>query len=77
MTESLAAGFVDGYRYLYPDRLDNYTWWSFMPGVRARNIGWRIDYFLLSERLTPAIREVEILDQVPGSDHCPVLLELA
>ncbi|MEK0315467.1 exodeoxyribonuclease III [Cohnella sp. 56] len=76
MSELLGAGFIDTFRHLYPDRGDMYTWWSYMPGVRARNVGWRIDYFLVSARLAPYIREASIDCQVTGSDHCPVLLEL-
>ncbi|WP_409176730.1 exodeoxyribonuclease III [Brevibacillus fortis] len=76
MTNLLAAGFVDTYRYFYPDQTDAYTWWSFMPKVRERNIGWRIDYFLASERLAPSLLSAGIDSQVMGSDHCPVVLEL-
>ncbi|MFS0557700.1 exodeoxyribonuclease III [Brevibacillus sp. 179-C9.3 HS] len=76
MTRLLGAGFVDTYRYFYPDRTDAYTWWSFMPKVRERNIGWRIDYFLASERLAPVLLGAGIDAQVMGSDHCPVVLEL-
>lgn len=76
MTSLLAAGFVDTYRYFYPDQTDAYTWWSFMPKVRERNIGWRIDYFLASERLAPSLLGAGIDSQVMGSDHCPVMLEL-
>ncbi|EJL26295.1 exodeoxyribonuclease III [Brevibacillus sp. BC25] len=75
MTSLLAAGFVDTYRYFYPDQTDAYTWWSFMPKVRERNIGWRIDYFLASERLAPSLLGAGIDSQVLGSDHCPVVLE--
>lgn len=76
MTRLLSAGFVDTYRYFYPDQTDAYTWWSFMPKVRERNIGWRIDYFLASERLAPSLVGAGIDSQVMGSDHCPVVLEL-
>ncbi|WP_188069763.1 exodeoxyribonuclease III [Brevibacillus brevis] len=76
MTSLLAAGFVDTYRYFYPVQTDAYTWWSFMPKVRERNIGWRIDYFLASERLAPSLLGAGIDSQVMGSDHCPVVLEL-
>lgn len=76
MTSLLAAGFVDTYRYFYPDQTDAYTWWSFMPKVRERNIGWRIDYVLASERLAPSLLSAGIDSQVMGSDHCPVVLEL-
>jgi len=76
MTLLLAAGFVDTFRRLYPDRTDVYTWWSQMPGVRERNVGWRIDYFLVSERLAPRIAEATAESAVMGSDHCPVTLTL-
>ena len=71
----LAHGFVDIYRQLYPDR-EQYTWWTYISNARARNVGWRLDYFLLSEGLTRLVKDVVILDQVMGSDHCPVSLEL-
>lgn len=71
----LNAGFVDCYRYLYPDKQE-YTWWSYRAGARARNIGWRIDYFLISDFAVDAIKSVEILGDIHGSDHCPVALEL-
>ncbi|MFC5529024.1 exodeoxyribonuclease III [Cohnella yongneupensis] len=77
MNELLGAGFVDTFRHLYPDRADAFTWWSNMPGVRERNVGWRIDYFLVSEKLAPAIVDAGIDAHVLGSDHCPVSLTLA
>lgn len=76
MTELLDAGFIDTFRHLYPERTDAYTWWSFMPRVRERNIGWRIDYFLVSARLAPQVRDARIESEVMGSDHCPVVLEI-
>ncbi|GLX70251.1 exodeoxyribonuclease III [Paenibacillus glycanilyticus] len=76
MTRLLDAGFVDSFRYLYPDRTDAYSWWSFMPKIRERNIGWRIDYFLASASLAPSIVEAGIDSLVLGSDHCPVVLTL-
>lgn len=76
MTRLLEAGFIDTFRHLYPDRTDAYTWWSNMPGVRARNVGWRIDYFLISRRLLPALVDADIEPGVMGSDHCPVVLVL-
>ena len=63
--------FVDAYRYLYPDRIQ-YTWWTYRFEARARGIGWRIDYFLLSESLISHLKDVIIHEDVPGSDHCPV-----
>ncbi|MBF8379016.1 exodeoxyribonuclease III [Alicyclobacillus mali] len=76
MTELLGAGFVDTFRALHPDVTDKYTWWSNMPRVRERNIGWRIDYFLVSDRLRERILGARIDDHVLGSDHCPVVLEV-
>lgn len=73
----LAAGFVDSFRQLYPDATDRYSWWSYRAGARKRNVGWRIDYFCVSKSLVPRIRDSLILDQVGGSDHCPVGLLLA
>lgn len=77
MTRLLGAGFLDTFRHLYPDRADAYTWWSNMPKVRERNVGWRIDYFLASERLAPRIVDARIDADILGSDHCPIVLELA
>lgn len=76
MTLLLAAGFTDTFRALYPDKQDAYTWWSYMMNARARNIGWRIDYFLVSNRLAPSVAEASIYPDILGSDHCPVGLEL-
>ncbi|HMM19278.1 MAG TPA: exodeoxyribonuclease III [Selenomonadales bacterium] len=72
----LQAGFTDSFRHLYPDKRDAYTWWSYMMNARARNIGWRIDYFLVSERLRDSIRDSFIYPDILGSDHCPVGLEI-
>lgn len=72
----LQAGFVDTFRYLYPDRENAYSWWSYRFNARSRNAGWRIDYFIVSDRLKMRIRDSRICDQVQGSDHCPVVLEL-
>lgn len=77
MTELLEAGFVDSYRHVYPDRTDAFTWWSYMPKVRERNVGWRIDYFLVSERWALNILNAEIDAHIMGSDHCPIVLELS
>lgn len=76
MTELLGAGFTDTFRYLYPDRTDAYTWWSYMNKARERNIGWRIDYFIVSDRLRENVRDALIYADVMGSDHCPVGLLL-
>lgn len=72
----LAAGFIDSFRHKYPDLKDAYSWWSYRFKAREKNSGWRIDYFLVSQKLEQRIAEAEILNQVFGSDHCPVLLEL-
>ncbi len=74
--ELLASGFVDTYRYLYPEKRDIYSWWSYMRQSRSRNAGWRIDYFLVSDELKQRIKEAMIYTDVLGSDHCPVGLEL-
>ena len=75
-TELLAAGFTDSFRFLYPDRRDAYSWWSYRAAARARNVGWRIDYFVISDRLRDKVKDAFILPEIPGSDHCPVGLEL-
>jgi exodeoxyribonuclease-3 len=72
----LGAGFIDSFRHVYPDATDRYSWWSYRAGARQRNIGWRIDYFCVSQALKDHIEKTDILDQVPGSDHCPIVLEL-
>lgn len=76
MSELLAAGFTDSFRYLYPDRRDAYSWWSFRAAARERNVGWRIDYFICSDRLRERIADAKIYPGIMGSDHCPVGLEL-
>jgi exodeoxyribonuclease III len=76
MTELLNTGFIDSYRYLYPETEGVYTWWSYMNKVRERNIGWRIDYFIVSERLASGIIAAGTECLVMGSDHCPVTLQL-
>ena len=72
----LDNGFTDSFRYLYPDQTGAYSWWSYMFHAREKNAGWRIDYFLVSDRLRDRIRDTPIYSQVFGSDHCPVGLEL-
>ena len=72
----LAHGFVDAFRALHPDEPDQYTWWHYITNARARNVGWRIDYHLVSESLMPAVTDASILADVMGSDHCPITLEL-
>ena len=77
MTELLAAGLTDTFRYFHPDTAGVYSWWSYRFHAREKNAGWRIDYFLVSDRLRPALRAADIHTDVLGSDHCPVSLELA
>ena len=76
MTELLGSGFTDTFRYLYPDLTGAYSWWSYRFKAREKNAGWRIDYFLVSDRLRDQIRAAEIHSDVLGSDHCPVSLVL-
>ena len=76
MTELLAAGFTDSFRYLHPDATGAYSWWSMRFKARERNAGWRIDYFIVSSRVADRIREASILPDIYGSDHCPVLLDI-
>lgn len=75
-TELLEAGFIDTYRYFYPDTKDVYSWWSYRFRAREKNAGWRIDYFVVSESLKEKLQDAKILTDVMGSDHCPVVLEL-
>jgi exodeoxyribonuclease-3 len=70
------AGFVDSFRHFTPNGNGHYTWWTHWANARARNVGWRIDYFFVSKKLVPRLKKAEILAQVMGSDHCPTLLEL-
>ena len=76
MTQLLSSGFVDTFRYLYPDRTGAYSWWSYRFNARANNAGWRIDYFIVSQRLQERIAAADIYSEIPGSDHCPVALVL-
>lgn len=76
MTELLDNGFVDTFRYLYPDKENCYTWWSYMMKAREKNVGWRIDYFIVSDRIKEEIKDAKILSEVYGSDHCPVELDI-
>ena len=76
MTKLLSSGFVDTFRYLYPDKTGAYSWWSYRFNARKNNAGWRIDYFIVSERLKDKIRNADIWSEVLGSDHCPVVLDL-
>lgn len=75
-SELLDAGFVDSFRALYPDKTDAYSWWSYRAAARSRNVGWRIDYFVVSERLRENIKDAYILPEIMGSDHCPVGLDI-
>ena len=75
-TKLLESGFVDSFRYLYPDKTDSYSWWSYMGRAREKNIGWRIDYFVVSNKLKDKIQEAKIHSNIAGSDHCPVELDI-
>ena len=76
MTVLLDNGFIDTFRYLYPDKENCYTWWSYMMKAREKNVGWRIDYFIVSDRIKEKIEDSKILSEVYGSDHCPVELDI-
>ena len=76
-TNLLEGGFLDTFRHLYPDQTGAYSWWSYRAGARSRNVGWRIDYFLVSKDLATSVREANIYSKIEGSDHCPVGLSLA
>ena len=76
MTELLGVGFIDTFRYLYPDAEGAYSWWSYLGKARDRNAGWRIDYWCVSDRLKEKIKEAEIHSAILGSDHCPVMLDI-
>ena len=77
MTELLGAGFTDTFRHLYPDLEGAYSWWSYRANARERNVGWRIDYFLCSDRVAGKIQKAFICPEITGSDHCPVGLDIA
>ena len=76
MTKLLENGFTDTFRYLYPNKEDAYSWWSYMGHAREKNIGWRIDYFIVSNSIKNKIKEAQIYPEIMGSDHCPVGLEI-
>ena len=76
MTTLLGSGFIDTFRHFYPEVTDRYSWWSYRFHAREKNVGWRIDYFLVSSRLASRLKSAEIHDEIMGSDHCPVSLEL-
>ena len=76
MTELLNSGFTDSFRYMYPDKENEYSWWSYMGHAREKNVGWRIDYFIVSNDIKSKIKDANIHQSVFGSDHCPVELEM-
>ena len=76
MTLLLNAGFTDTYRYLYPEKENAYTWWSYMGQARMKNVGWRIDYFIISCDIKDKINDANIYNEIFGSDHCPIGLEI-
>ena len=76
MTELLNAGFLDTFRYFYPDKTGEYSWWSYMRKARENNAGWRIDYFIVSKSMEKRLKDAKIYQEVTGSDHCPVGLEI-
>ncbi|MBP2629701.1 MAG: exodeoxyribonuclease Xth [Firmicutes bacterium] len=76
MSTLLSVGFIDSFRYLYPEQVDIYSWWSYMRQARANNAGWRIDYFIVSDQIKNEIKQAAIHNEVFGSDHCPVSLEI-
>ena len=76
MTQLLEAGFTDTFRYLYPNKEDAYSWWSYMGRAREKNVGWRIDYFIVSNDIQKRIKEASIYPEIMGSDHCPVGLDI-
>ncbi len=76
MTELLSAGFIDSFRFFYPEVTGAYSWWSYIGGARSRNAGWRIDYFIVSEKLRERMIDAKIHQEIMGSDHCPVELDI-
>ena len=76
MTELLDAGFTDSFRYKYPDKENEYSWWSYMGHAREKNVGWRIDYFIVSKSFEDKIKEANIYPEIFGSDHCPIGMEI-
>ncbi len=76
MTELLNAGFLDTFRYFYPDKTGEYSWWSYMRKARENNAGWRIDYFIVSKDMEKRLKDAKIYQEIMGSDHCPVGLEI-
>lgn len=76
MTQLLESGFIDVFRDKYPETTGRYTWWSYRFNARANNAGWRIDYFIVSRRIKDAVKDILLRDDVFGSDHCPVELDM-
>jgi exodeoxyribonuclease-3 len=76
MDRFTGGGFVDTFRHFYPEKTDAYSWWSYRAGARGKNVGWRIDYFLVSPAIIPSLKDAFILNDVMGSDHCPVGIEM-
>ncbi len=76
MDRYTTGGFIDTFRYFHPDKQDSYSWWSYRAGAREKNVGWRIDYFLVSNSFIPAVKSANILSDIQGSDHCPVEIKL-
>ena len=76
ISKLLDSGFIDSFRHIYPNKTDAYTWWSYMSRAREKNIGWRIDYFLLSNDLAPLLKDAFIYSDIHGSDHCPVGIDI-
>lgn len=76
MTSLLESGFIDSFRYFYPDKTAAYSWWSYRFNARAKNVGWRIDYFIISNRLEQNLIDSKILSEIYGSDHCPIQLDI-
>ena len=76
MDNLINGGFVDTFRHFYPDKKESYTWWSYRFNAKAKNLGWRIDYFLISASLLPRLKEAFILNSIEGSDHCPIGISL-
>ena len=76
MTKLLEAGFTDSFRYMYPDKEGEYSWWSYMFHAREKNAGWRIDYFIVSNKIKDKIKDAKIHQEIFGSDHCPVELDI-
>jgi exodeoxyribonuclease III len=76
MDRFIQGGLIDTFRHFFPDKTNTYSWWSYRAGARAKNVGWRIDYFLVSESFIPRVKSASILPEIMGSDHCPVQIEI-